>query len=157
MWCCPCCRPRWCRPAGWSNETFLAGYGAAQAVPGPLFAFAAYLGAVMGPAPNGWLGAIICLGGIFLPSFFLVIGALPFWENLRRGAAAQAALTGVNAAVVGLLLAALYRPAWTTGITSAADFALASTAFLLLFMWQAPPWLVVILSAVAGAGLTAFQ
>ena len=144
-------------PPGWvSNETFLAGYGAAQAVPGPLFTFAAYLGAVMGPAPNGWLGAIICLVGIFLPSFFLVIGALPFWENLRRGAAAQAALTGVNAAVVGLLLAALYRPVWTTGITSAADFALASAAFLLLFMWQTPPWLVVVLSAVAGAGLAAF-
>jgi chromate transporter len=144
-------------PPGWvSNETFLAGYGAAQAVPGPLFTFAAYLGAVMGPAPNGWRGATICLVGIFLPSFFLVIGAMPFWENLRRGATAQAALTGVNAAVVGLLLAALYRPVWTTGITSAADFALASAAFLLLFMWQTPPWLVVILSAVAGAGIAAF-
>jgi chromate transporter len=141
-------------PPGWvSNETFLAGYGAAQAVPGPLFTFAAYLGAVMGPVPNGWRGAIICLVGIFLPSFFLVIGAMPFWENLRRGATAQAALTGVNAAVVGLLLAALYRPVWTTGITSAADFALASAAFLLLFMWQTPPWLVVILSAVAGAAI----
>jgi chromate transporter len=143
-------------PPGWvSNETFLAGYGAAQAVPGPLFTFAAYLGAVMGPAPNGWLGAAICLIGIFLPSFFLVIGALPFWEDLRGGTTAQAALAGVNAAVVGLLLAALYRPVWTTGITGAADFALASVAFLLLFMWQAPPWLVVILSAVAGAAIAA--
>jgi chromate transporter len=110
----------------------------------------------MGPAPNGWLGAGICLIGIFLPSFFLVIGAMPFWEELRRGAAAQAALAGVNAAVVGLLLAALYRPVWITGITGAADFALASAAFLLLFMWQTPPWLVVILSAVAGAAVAAF-
>jgi chromate transporter len=144
-------------PPGWvSNETFLAGYGAAQAVPGPLFTFAAYLGAVMGPPPNGWLGAGICLVGIFLPSFFLVIGAMPFWENLRRGATAQAALAGVNAAVVGLLLAALYRPVWTTGVTSTADFALASAAFLLLFMWQTPPWLVVILSAVAGAAIAGF-
>jgi chromate transporter len=143
-------------PPGWvSDETFLAGYGAAQAVPGPLFTFAAYLGAVMRAPPNGWLGALICLGGIFLPSFFLVIGAMPFWESLRRGAIAQAALAGVNAAVVGLLLAALYRPVWTTGITGAADFALASADFLLLFMWQAPPWLVVILSAVAGAVLAA--
>jgi chromate transporter len=143
-------------PPGWvSNETFLAGYGAAQAVPGPLFTFAAYLGAVMGPAPNGWLGAGICLIGIFLPSFFLVIGAMPFWEELRGGAAAQAALAGVNAAVVGLLLAALYRPVWITGITGAADFALASADFLLLFMWQTPPWLVVVVSAVAGAALAA--
>jgi chromate transporter len=143
-------------PPGWvSNETFLAGYGAAQAVPGPLFTFAAYLGAVMQVPPNGWLGALNCLGAIFLPSFFLVIGAMPFWESLRRGAIAQAALGGVNAAVVGLLLAALYRPVWTTGITGAADFALASADFLLLFMWQAPPWLVVIASAVAGAGLAA--
>ena len=145
-------------PPGWvSDETFLAGYGAAQAVPGPLFTFAAYLGAVMGPAPNGWLGAGICLFGIFLPSFFLVIGAMPFWEDLRRGATAQAALAGVNAAVVGLLLAALYRPVWTTGITSAADFALLCAAFLLLFMWQTPPWLVVISSALAGAAIAALQ
>jgi chromate transporter len=143
-------------PPGWvSDETFLAGYGAAQAVPGPLFTFAAYLGAVMGPAPNGWLGAGICLLGIFLPSFFLVIGAMPFWEDLRRGATAQAALAGVNAAVVGLLLAALYRPVWVTGITSAADFALLCAAFLLLFMWQTPPWLVVGVSALAGAAIAA--
>ena len=144
-------------PPGWvSNETFLAGYGAAQALPGPLFTFAAYLGAVMGPAPNGWLGAAICLFGIFLSSFLLVIGAMPFWEGLRRGAAAQAALAGINAAVVGLLLAALYRPVWITGITSAADFALLIAAFLALFMWQVPPWLVVISSAIAGAAIAAF-
>ncbi len=141
-------------PPGWvSNDAFLAGYGAAQAVPGPLFTFAAYLGAVMGPQPNGWLGAALCLVAVFLPSALLVIGALPFWESLRRQPLAQAALKGVNAAVVGLLLAALYHPVWTAGITSARDFALAIAAFLLLFMWQTPPWLVVILTAIGGAGL----
>jgi chromate transporter len=139
-------------PPGWvDNDAFLAGYGAAQAVPGPLFTFAAYLGTVMRTPPNGWVGALICLSAIFLPSFLLVIGALPFWEALRRRPMAQAVLRGVNAAVVGLLLAALYQPVWTVGITSAADFALAVAAFLLLFMWQTPPWLVVILSAAAGA------
>ncbi len=144
-------------PPGWvSNDAFLAGYGAAQAVPGPLFTFAAYLGTVMGPQPNGWLGALICLVAIFLPSFLLVIGALPFWEQLRRRPLAQAALRGVNAAVVGLLLAALYQPVWTVGITDVADFALAIAAFLLLFMWQTPPWLVVVLSAVAAALISAF-
>jgi chromate transporter len=144
-------------PPGWvTNDAFLAGYGAAQAVPGPLFTFAAYLGAVMRPEPNGWLGAVICLVAVFLPSFLLVIGALPFWEELRRRVIAQGALRGVNAAVVGLLLAALYRPVWTSGITDAADFALAVTAFLLLFMWQTPPWLVVILTAVAGALMPRF-
>src|SRR5215831_15915040 len=121
-------------PPGWvGNDAFLAGYGAAQAVPGPLFTFAAYLGTVMEPEPNGWIGASICLIAIFLPSFLLVIGALPFWEELRRRPVAQASLRGVNAAVVGLLLAALYQPVWTVGITNAADFALAVAAFLLLF------------------------
>jgi chromate transporter len=143
-------------PPGWvGNEAFLAGYGAAQAVPGPLFTFAAYLGAVMGPQPNGWLGAVICLVAIFLPSFLLTIGALPFWDTLRRQPVVQAALRGVNAAVVGLLLAALYHPVWTSGITSTGDFALGATAFLLLFMWQVPPWIVVILSAAGGAALVA--
>ena len=142
-------------PPGWvSNDAFLAGYGAAQAVPGPLFTFAAYLGAVMTPTPNGWAGAALCLVAIFLPSFLLVIGVLPFWESIRRRAGTRAALQGVNAAVVGLLLAALYDPIWTVGIKSAGDFALASVAFLLLFMWQTPPWLVVVLSAAAG-GLVA--
>jgi len=145
-------------PPGWvSNDAFLAGYGAAQAVPGPLFTFAAYLGAVMGPEPSGWLGACICLGAIFLPSFLLVIGALPFWDALRSQPVAQAALKGVNASVVGLLLGALYHPVWTSGITSTGDFALATLAFLLLFMWQVPPWLVVILSAAGGAALAALQ
>jgi chromate transporter len=143
-------------PPGWiSNDAFLAGYGAAQAVPGPLFTFAAYLGAVMGPQPNGWLGAVICLIAVFLPSFLLVIGALPFWEELRQRATAQAALLGVNAAVVGLLLAALYHPVWTAAIDNAGDFALACAAFLLLFMWQMPPWLVVVLCALGGAALAA--
>lgn len=141
-------------PPGWvTNDAFLAGYGAAQAVPGPLFTFAAYLGAVMGPAPNGWIGAAICLIAVFLPSFLLVVGALPFWEELRHRPMAQAALRGVNAAVVGLLLAALYNPVWTAGILNAGDFALAAAAFLLLVMWQVPPWLVVILSAAGGAVL----
>jgi chromate transporter len=133
-----------------TTEAFLAGYGAAQAVPGPLFAISAYLGAVMQPSPNGWIGAVICLVAIFLPSFLLVIGAFPFWEELRRRSMAQAALRGINAAVVGLLLAAFYRPVWTTGISDALDFALAAAAFLLLFMWHTPPWLVVILSALCG-------
>jgi chromate transporter len=141
-------------PPGWvTDDAFLAGYGAAQAVPGPLFTFAAYLGAVMGPQPNGWLGAALCLVAVFVPSFLLVIGALPFWEDFRRHASAQAALRGVNAAVVGLLLAALYHPVWTAGITRAGDFALAAAAFLLLFMWQTPPWLVVALCAIGGAAL----
>jgi chromate transporter len=139
-------------PPGWvTNDAFLAGYGAAQAVPGPLFTFSAYLGAVMDPRPNGWAGAALCLVAMFLPSFLLVIGALPFWEALRNKPAAQAALRGVNAAVVGLLLAALFHPVWTAGITSGADFALAAADFLLLFMWRTPPWLVVLLSAAGGA------
>jgi chromate transporter len=141
-------------PPGWvSNDAFLAGYGAAQAVPGPLFTFSAYLGAVMGPPPNGLTGATLCLIAMFLPAFLLVIGPLPFWDELRSRSFAQSALRGVNAAVVGLLLAALYNPVWTAGITSAGDFALAIAAFLLLFMWQTPPWLVVVLSAIGGAAI----
>jgi chromate transporter len=139
-------------PPGWvGNDAFLAGYGAAQAVPGPLFTFSAYLGAVMGPQPNGWAGALLCLVAVFLPSFLLVIGMLPFWDQLRRQPWAQSVLRGVNAAVVGLLLAALYNPVWTAGVTGPYDFALAVVAFLMLFMWQAPPWLVVVLSAFGGA------
>jgi chromate transporter len=139
-------------PPGWvTNDEFLAGYGAAQAVPGPLFTFSAYLGAVMGPTPNGWQGAILCLVAMFLPAFLLVIGPLPFWDELRRRPWARSALRGVNAAVVGLLLAALYRPVWTSGVTSAADFALGIAAFLLLFMWKTPPWLVVVFCALGGA------
>jgi chromate transporter len=145
-------------PPGWvTNDAFLAGYGAAQAVPGPLFTFAAYLGAVMGPAPNGWLGAALCLVAVFVPSFLLVIGALPFWEQLRSRQGAQAALSGVNAAVVGLLLAALYDPVWTAGIASRWDFALATVAFLLLFMWKTPPLLVVVICAAGGAVIAALS
>ncbi|HEV8029452.1 MAG TPA: chromate efflux transporter [Stellaceae bacterium] len=139
-------------PTGWvSNDAFLAGYGAAQAVPGPLFTFSAYLGTVMGPAPNGWIGGLICLAAIFLPSFLLLIGALPFWDSLRRRPAVQSALRGVNAAVVGLLLAALYRPVWTSAIFTPADFAIGIVAFLLLTLWAVPPWLVVILGALAAS------
>ncbi len=142
-------------PPGWvSNDVFLAGYGAAQAVPGPLFTFSAYLGAVMGPQPNGLAGALLCLLSIFLPSFFLVIGTLPFWEALRGKPAAQAALTGVNAAVVGILLAAFYNPVFTAAIFKPEDFALAVTDFLLLFMWKTPPWLVVLLSGAGGVALS---
>jgi chromate transporter len=143
-------------PPGWvGNDAFLAGYGAAQAVPGPLFTFAAYLGAAMGPAPNGWAGALICLLAIFLPSFLLVAGALPFWDALRRRAAVQSALRGVNAAVVGLLLAALYTPVWTSGIRAPADFALGLAALLLLAVWKVPPWLVVILGALGATAVAA--
>ncbi len=135
---------------GWvGNDAFLAGYGAAQAVPGPLFTFAAYLGAAIG----GWKVAVLCLAAIFLPSFLLVAGVLPFWDVLRKKAAAQAALRGVNAAVVGLLLAAFYDPVWTAGILNKGDYALASAAFLLLFMWATPPWLVVVLSAAVAQAL----
>jgi chromate transporter len=137
---------------GWiSDGRFLAGYGAAQAVPGPLFTFAAYLGAAMTPGPNGVAGGLLCLLAIYLPSFLLLIGVLPFWDGLRRQAGVQAALRGVNAAVVGLLLAALYTPVWTSAIRAPADFAIAVAAFLLLVIWRLPPWLVVILGAVAAA------
>jgi chromate transporter len=136
---------------GWvTNEQFVAGYGAAQAVPGPLFTFAAYLGAVMGTEPNGWTGAFLTLIAIFLPSFLLVTGALPFWDLLRSAPAFQSALKGVNAAVVGLLLAALYTPVWTSAIHSPADFGLGLVAFGLLMFWKCPPWLVVILTAIGG-------
>src|SRR4029077_20731694 len=143
-------------PPGWAtNDAFLAGYGAAQAVPGPLFTFSAYLGTVMGPPPNGWAGGLLCLVAIFLPSFLLLIGALPFWDSLRRRPAVQSALRGVNAAVVGLLLAALYQPVWTSAILGPADFAIAIVAFLLLALWAVPPWLVVILGALGATAVAA--
>ncbi|MDR6293927.1 chromate transporter [Inquilinus ginsengisoli] len=144
-------------PPGWvAPDRFLAGYGAAQAVPGPLFTFAAYLGAAAGIGPGGWRGGLLCLGAIFLPSFLLVVGVLPFWEGLRRRGAVQSALRGVNAAVVGLLLAALYTPVWTSAVLAPADFALALVAFLALALWAVPPWLVVLLGAVAAEGLARF-
>ncbi len=138
-------------PPGWvDNDAFLAGYGAAQAVPGPLFTFSAYLGTVSTVAPNGWQGALICLIAIFLPSFLLTVGALPFWEDLRRVKQIRSALVGVNAVVVGLLLAALYNPVWTSAIKGPVDFGLALAAFTLLAFWKWPPWLVVMLTAAGG-------
>jgi len=142
---------------GWvDRDTFLAGYGAAQAVPGPLFTFAAFLGASMNESPSGLLGAAVCLVAVFVPSFLLVIGVLPFWERLRRNRRTQAALAAVNAAVVGLLLAALYDPVWTSGIKAPEHFVLALLALAALMYWKLPPWLVVIGGAVGGGliGLT---
>lgn len=139
-------------PAGWIDKSqFLTGYGLAQAVPGPLFTFASYLGAGMGPAPNGVLGAAIALIAIFLPSMLLTLGALPWWGVLRTRVSAQAALRGVNAAVVGILLAALYNPVWTSAIVRPTDFVLALCAFGLLVHWRCPPWIVLVLTATAGA------
>ena len=136
---------------GWiGDDAFLAGYGAAQAVPGPLFSFAAYLGAVMRPGPHGVAGAGIALVAIFLPGLLLLVGALPFWDALRRRPAAQAALRGASAAVVGLLGAALYDPVWTSSVHGAADFLLVLAGFVLLAAWRAPPLLVVACGALAG-------
>jgi chromate transporter len=138
-------------PQGWlTADQFLAGYGAAQAVPGPLFTFASYLGM----ASFGWKGAIVATIAIFLPSFMLIIGTLPFWNWLRHRPRFQAALHGINAAVVGILLAALYNPVWTKAIKSPFDFCLALAAFGLLTVWKCPPWIVVIFSAIAGALLS---
>ncbi len=137
---------------GWvSPDRFIAGYGAAQAVPGPLFTFAAYLGGVERPQPNGALGAAIALVAIFLPAFLLVVGSLHVWGAVRARPALQSALRGVNAAVVGLLLAALYNPVWTSTIKRPLDLAMALAAFGLLVLWRLPPWLVVGIMAVAGA------
>jgi len=141
------------RPGWVSDSSFLAGYGVAQAVPGPLFTFAAYLGAVISPAPNGILGAAICLVAIFLPGFLLLVGALPFWGSLNRFSLAQAAMRGANAAVVGVLGAALYHPVWTSAVLTQIDFLLAITGFLLLVVWRAPPWIVVALMAATAASL----
>jgi chromate transporter len=136
---------------GWvSNAAFLAGYGLAQAVPGPLFTFAAYLGAVMGPPPNGLAGATIALVALLLPGMLLVYGTLPFWDALRTRPAAQAAMRGTNAAVVGILGAALYSPVWTSAVLTPRDFALAVGGFLLLTVWKMPPWIVAALLAGAG-------
>lgn len=138
------------RPGWLDTHEFLAGYGAAQAIPGPLFTFAAYLGAVMQPEPNGWLGALIALVAVFLPGSLLVAGALPFWDAFRTRPGAQAAMRGANAAVVGILGAALYDPVWTSAIRDAYDFTLAAAGFVLLVAWKAPPWLMVIVLAAAG-------
>lgn len=143
-------------PPGWvDKESFLAGYGAAQAIPGPLFTFSAYLGAASGPSPNGAAGAAVALIAIFLPAFLLVIGVMPFWDSLRRRTGFRAALLGINAGVVGILLAALYNPVWTSAVRTPHDFALAAAAFALLTLWRAPPWVVVVFCVAGGAG-TAF-
>jgi chromate transporter len=141
------------RPGWVSADAFLAGYGAAQAVPGPLFTFAAYLGAVMRPEPTGIVGAAIALAAVFLPGLLLVVGALPFWDELRRRPLAQAAMRGANAAVVGILGAALYDPVFKGAVLTRADFALALGGFLLLTIWKTPPWIVVALSALGGIAL----
>jgi len=139
---------------GWvTDDAFLAGYGAAQAVPGPLFTFAAYLGAVVAPAPHGVAGALLGILGIFLPGMLILLGALPFWETLRTRASAQAALRGVNAAVVGLLGAALYNPVWTTSVKTIGDFVLVLFSFVLLTVGRIPPLVVVIISALGGLAL----
>lgn len=139
---------------GWvSDDTFLAGYGAAQAVPGPLFSFAAYLGAVVRPSAFGAPGAALGIVGIFLPGMLLLIGALPFWQAFRSRANAQAAIRGINAAVVGLLGAALYSPVWTSSVRNSQDVCVALIGFVLLTVWRAPPLLVVIIGAAAGMAL----
>lgn len=138
-------------PTGWvDNDAFLAGYGAAQAVPGPLFTFAAFLGASMQTGPAGWTGGLLALLAIFLPAFLLVVGALPFWESLRAQPRVRAALMGINAAVVGLLLAALWNPVITSGIRNLPDGLLAMTALLALMRWKWPPWAVVAACAALG-------
>ena len=143
---------------GWvSDDAFLAGYGAAQAVPGPLFTFAAYLGAVANPSPHGIAGAALGLIGIFLPGILVLLGTLPFWDSLRRRTGAQAVMRGVNAAVVGLLGAALYNPVWTSSVQAPGDFAIALVGFVLLTAWRAPPLVVVIVSAIGGVLLAVFN
>jgi chromate transporter len=141
-------QPGWVTP-----DTFLSGYGAAQAVPGPLFTFAAYLGAVLGPQPNGIAGATLALLAVFLPGFLLLVGVLPFWDRFRAMAPAQSMMQGANAAVVGILGAALYSPVFTSAIGDLRDFTLALFCFVLLMAWKAPPWVVVIVAAAGGAGL----
>lgn len=139
---------------GWvGDDAFLAGYGAAQAVPGPLFTFAAYLGFVVRPEPNGLAGAALGLVGIFLPGILILVGTLPFWDAFRVRPRAQAAMRGVNAAVVGLLGAALYNPVWVSSVRTPADFAVALVGFVLLVVWRAPPLVVVAVSAIGGIAL----
>lgn len=143
---------------GWvSDDAFLAGYGAAQAVPGPLFTFAAYLGAVANPSRHGVPGAVLGLIGIFLPGILVLLGTLPFWDALRKKTGAQAMMRGVNAAVVGLLGAALYNPVWTSSVQAPGDFAVALTGFVLLTVWRAPPLAVVVVSAIGGVLLALFN
>lgn len=139
---------------GWiTDDAFLAGYGAAQAVPGPLFSFAAYLGATA--HPSNWVaGAVLGLIGIFLPGMLILVGTLPFWESLRQRASARALMAGVNAAVVGILAAALYNPVWTSAVKTPADLALALLGFALLTVWRVPPVVVVVITALGGMIMT---
>lgn len=140
-------------PTGWvTNDLFMAGYGLANAIPGPLFTFSAYLGAVSSLSPNGWVGAIICLFAAFLPSFLLIVGVLPFWEKLRCLPKIHQSMMGVNAAVVGILLAAFYNPVWMHAVFSVTDLALVVCGFLLLEIWKMPSWAVV-LGTVVVSGL----
>lgn len=149
----PLLREAFVAPGWLSDDAFLAGYGAAQAVPGPLFTFAAYLGAVVAPEPHGVAGAILGLAGIFLPGILILIGALPFWDSFRRRSDAQAMMRGINAAVVGVLGAAFYDPVWTATVRAPADFGIALVGFVLLTVWRAPPLVVVAFSAAAGTAL----
>lgn len=138
-------------PTGWiSEEAFLAGYGAAQAVPGPLFTFAAYIGAVI----DGWKGGLLATFAIFLPAFLLILGTLPFWDSLRRNVKVKAALMGVNAAVVGILISAFYFPIWTSSILAPIDFAFAAILFFMLVYWKLPPWVIVVTGAIGGTLMT---
>ncbi|MEK5442192.1 chromate transporter [Fredinandcohnia sp. FSL W7-1320] len=140
-------------PTGWlSEEAFLAGYGAAQAVPGPLFTFAAYLGAVI----NGWQGGLLATVAIFLPAFLLILGTLPFWDSVRRNPKIRGALMGVNAAVVGILISAFYHPIWTSTVYAPIDFAFAAILFSMLVYWKLPPWIVVVTGAIGGAAISLF-
>src|SRR5699024_3998659 len=134
-------------PAGWLNEQeFLSGYGAAQAVPGPLFTFAAYIGAVI----NGWQGGLFATFAIFLPAFLLILGTLPFWDALRSNPKIKGVLAGVNASVVGILISALYHPIWTSSIHTPMDLALAAILFSMLVYWELPPWIIVVTGAIGG-------
>ena len=142
-------QPGWVTP-----DAFLAGYGAAQAVPGPLFTFAAYLGTVLGPEPNGVVGSVIALLAVFLPGFLILIGVLPYWDQFRSMARAKSLMQGANAAVVGILGAALYSPLFTSAIGDMRDFTLALACFVLLMAWKMPPWGVVIMAALGGIALS---
>lgn len=138
-------------PNGWiSEESFLAGYGATQAVPGPLFTFAAYLGTVM----KGWQGGLVATFAVFLPAFLLILGALPFWDSLRNNPKVKGAIMGVNAAVIGILISAFYFPIWTSSILASADFALAAILFSMLAYWKLPPWIIVVTGAIGGSLLS---
>jgi chromate transporter len=142
--------------SGWvSNDAFLAGYGAAQAVPGPLFTFAAYLGTVSTVPPNGVAGASIALVAIFLPSFLLIFGAMPFWDRVRGSASFRRALSGTNAAVVGILVAAFITPVWTSAIGAPIDVAIAAAGFGLLLTGRVSPIVVVVLCALVGQAIAA--